>query len=129
MVSFTTDAENGGKGIETIRIAGLFEFFDVERQDLAAGAKLRYGLNRRLVAVINQSARWGRIKAEVFCAMRSRYAIALYEALGTAAEFGPVHRDIPDRSVPRAVSRKGRYLQDRHRLSTSASLSIPQCWR
>ena len=81
MVSFTADAQNGGKGVETIRIAGLFEFFDVERQDLAAGAKLRYGLNRRLVAVINQSARWGRIKAEVFCAMRSRYAIALYEAL------------------------------------------------
>jgi hypothetical protein len=81
MVSFTTEAKGGERGIETIRIAGLFEFFDVERQDLAAGAKLRYGLNRRLVAVINQSARWGRIKAEVFCAMRSRYAIALYEAL------------------------------------------------
>ena len=81
MVSFTTDAKDGERGIETIRVAGLFEFFDVERQDLAAGAKLRYGLNRRLVAVINQSARWGRIKAEVFCAMRSRYAIALYEAL------------------------------------------------
>jgi Initiator Replication protein len=81
MVSFTTDPKSGERGIETIRIAGLFEFFDVERQDMAAGAKLRYGLNRRLVAVINQSARWGRIKAEVFCAMRSRYAIALYEAL------------------------------------------------
>jgi len=81
MVSFTTEAKGGERGVETIRIAGLFEFFDVERHDLAAGAKLRYGLNRRLVAVINQSARWGRIKAEVFCAMRSRYAIALYEAL------------------------------------------------
>ena len=45
------------------------------------GTTLRYGLNSKLVSVIDRSARWGRIKAEVFCAMRSRYAIALYEAL------------------------------------------------
>src|SRR3954469_22660731 len=32
MVSFTTQAK-GERGVETIRIAGLFEFFDVERQD------------------------------------------------------------------------------------------------
>src|SRR5690349_18031984 len=35
MVSFTTEAKSGERGVETIRIAGLFEFFDVERQDLA----------------------------------------------------------------------------------------------
>jgi plasmid replication initiation protein len=62
-------------------IGGLFKFFNVAQQDLAAGATLRFALNDDLVAVIDRSARWGRIKAEVFCAMRSRYAIALYEAL------------------------------------------------
>ena len=66
MVSFTTQAKGSERGVETIRIAGLFEFFDVERQDLTAGAKLRYGLNRRLVAVINQSARWGASRRRCF---------------------------------------------------------------
>ena len=32
-------------------------------------------------AVLEQSSRWGRIKAEVFCAMKSKYAMALYEML------------------------------------------------
>jgi len=77
-----TEEEPAGKGRQQrVVIGGLFEFFDIARQDLSAGATLRYGLNRKLVAVIDRSARWGRIKAEVFCAMRSRYAIALYEAL------------------------------------------------
>jgi hypothetical protein len=32
-----------------------------------------------LVPVLAQSSRWGRIKAEIVCAMSSKYAIALYE--------------------------------------------------
>jgi hypothetical protein len=77
-----TEEGAGGKGRQQrVVIGGLFKFFNVAQQDLAAGATLRFALNDDLVAVIDRSARWGRIKAEVFCAMRSRYAIALYEAL------------------------------------------------
>jgi hypothetical protein len=69
------------RGQQRVIVGGLFEFFDVAKQDLSPGTTLRYALNRNLVAIIDRSARWGRIRAEVYCAMRSRYAIALYEAL------------------------------------------------
>jgi hypothetical protein len=76
-VSYTDEEAKQSRAV----IGGLFEFFDIAKSDLSSRSILRYGLNRRLVAVIDRSARWGRIRAEVFCAMRSRYAIALYEAL------------------------------------------------
>jgi hypothetical protein len=82
IVASVSYVEEDGKGSQQrIVIGGLFEFFDIARHNMSAGSMLRYGLNSKLVAVIDRSARWGRIKAEVFCAMRSRYAIALYEAL------------------------------------------------
>jgi len=80
-VSYVEEGKDGKGSQQRIVIGGLFEFFDIARNDMSAGSTLRYGLNSKLVAVIDRSARWGRIKAEVFCAMRSRYAIALYEAL------------------------------------------------
>jgi Initiator Replication protein len=66
---------------QRIMIAGLFKFFDVARKDLGARATLRYGIASELVSVLERSQRWGRIKAEVFCAMKSKYAVALYEML------------------------------------------------
>jgi Initiator Replication protein len=66
---------------QRIIIAGLFKFFDVARKDLSARSVLRYGIARELITVLERSQRWGRIKAEVFCAMKSKYAVALYEML------------------------------------------------
>lgn len=80
-VSYVEEGPEGKGSQQRVIIGGLFEFFDIAKQDMTPGTTLRYGLNSKLVAVIDRSARWGRIKAEVFCAMRSRYAIALYEAL------------------------------------------------
>jgi len=80
-VSYVEEGPDGKGSHQRVVIGGLFEFFDIAKQDTLPGTTLRYGLNSKLVAVIDRSARWGRIKAEVFCAMRSRYAIALYEAL------------------------------------------------
>lgn len=40
---------------------------------------MRYRIPISLVPVLVQSSRWGRIKAEIVCAMSSKYAIALYE--------------------------------------------------
>ena len=51
------------------------------RKDLSARSTLRYGIARELITVLEHSQRWGRIKAEVFCAMKSKYAVALYEML------------------------------------------------
>jgi hypothetical protein len=66
---------------QRIIIAGLFKFFDVARKDLSARSVLRYGIASELITVLEHSQRWGRIKAEVFCAMKSKYAVALYEML------------------------------------------------
>ena len=80
-VSYVDEGADGKGNQQRVMIGGLFEFFDIAKHDMTPGSTLRYGLNSKLVSVIDRSARWGRIKAEVFCAMRSRYAIALYEAL------------------------------------------------
>lgn len=58
---------------------GLFDFFDVPAKDMTKRPTLRFGLPRKILPAIQSSGRWGRIKAEIVCAMTSRYAIALYE--------------------------------------------------
>src|SRR3954451_21547735 len=45
------------RGQQRVIVGGLFEFFDVAKQDLGPGTTLRYALNRNLVAVIDRSAR------------------------------------------------------------------------
>jgi hypothetical protein len=73
--------ENGGNTEQRVMISGLFRFLDVSAKDLTARATLRYGVAEELRTVLERSQRWGRIKAEVFCATRSRCAMALYEML------------------------------------------------
>jgi hypothetical protein len=52
-----TEEGTGGKGRQQrVVIGGLFKFFNVAQQDLAAGATLRFALNDDLVAVIDRSA-------------------------------------------------------------------------
>jgi len=79
-VSYTVD-RNGREPEQRVLIAGLFRFFDVSKSDFIARATLRYGISRELITILEKSERWGRIKAEVFCAMKSKYAMALYEML------------------------------------------------
>ena len=59
----------------------LFEFFDLSDAESNLSGTLRFGLPRKLRPIIARSNRWGRIKAEVVCAMSSRYAMALYELI------------------------------------------------
>jgi len=70
-----------GMSEQRIMISGLFRFLDISRRDLATRATLRYGISHELQNVLERSQRWGRVKAEVYCAMRSKYAMALYEML------------------------------------------------
>ena len=64
-----------------VLVTHLFEFFDISASDTFSRPTLRFGLPRQLRPIIARSSRWGRIKAEVVCAMASRYAIALYEMI------------------------------------------------
>jgi hypothetical protein len=57
----------------------LFDAFITPADGGPGGGFVRFGVPDALRAVLAQSGRWGRIKAEVVCAMTSKYAIALYE--------------------------------------------------
>lgn len=66
-------------GEPRIVLTPLFEFFDLSADETKADATVRYGVPKKLSPVLVRSNRWGRIKAEVVCAMTSKYAMALYE--------------------------------------------------
>ncbi len=72
------DAETGEP---RILLTNLFEFFDLSADEEQPGATVRFGVPKKLRPVLEQSSRWGRIKAEIVCAMTSKYAIALYELI------------------------------------------------
>jgi Initiator Replication protein len=61
-----------------VLLTQLFESFDIPA-DEGVGGPVRFRVPSALVPVLAQSSRWGRIKAEIVCAMTSKYAIALYE--------------------------------------------------
>jgi plasmid replication initiation protein len=65
----------------------LFDFFDLSADEATERATVRFGLPKKLQPVIAESTRWGRIKAEVVCAMTSKYAIALYEMIQLRANM------------------------------------------
>lgn len=68
-------------GEARIVLTPLFEFFDLSADETKPGATVRYGVPKKLRPVLERSRRWGRIKAEIVCAMTSKYAIALYELI------------------------------------------------
>jgi len=87
-VAYVANADSGAEGPEKrIVITGLFDFFDVSAKELAQRATLRYGLPRKLAPMLENSGRWGRIKAEVVCSMTSKYAMALYELIQLRANM------------------------------------------
>jgi hypothetical protein len=55
----------------------LFDFFDLSTDEAGERATVRFGVPAKLQPILIASDRWGRIKAEVVCAMTSKYAIAL----------------------------------------------------
>ena len=69
---------DGKTGRERVLLTHLFESFDIPA-DEGIGGPVRFRVPSALVPVLAQSSRWGRIKAEIVCAMSSKYAIALYE--------------------------------------------------
>jgi hypothetical protein len=66
-------------GQPRVVLTHLFDFFDMPEREIHSHQILRFGLPRKILPVIKISGRWGRVKAEIVCAMTSKYAIALYE--------------------------------------------------
>jgi hypothetical protein len=56
---------------------------------------VRFGIPKLLQPLLAQSNRWGRIKAEVICAMTSKYAIALYELVQLRANMDRCTETLP----------------------------------
>jgi Initiator Replication protein len=65
----------------------LFDAFITPKDGGPGGGFVRFGIPDVLRAVLAQSGRWGRIKAEVICALSSKYAITLYELVQLRANM------------------------------------------
>jgi hypothetical protein len=73
-------------GEPRVILTPLFAFFDLSENETPPST-VRYALPRKLQPIIARSGRWGRIKAEIVCAMTSKYAIALYELIQLRANL------------------------------------------
>jgi nucleoside 2-deoxyribosyltransferase len=76
----------------------LFQSFITPQADAGTAQILRFGIPDELRAVLARSSRWGRIKAEIVCAMSSKYSIALYEMLALREHM---HRGVETFDVAR----------------------------
>ncbi|MBV8521138.1 MAG: replication initiation protein [Acetobacteraceae bacterium] len=76
----------GVTGRDRVLLTHLFESFDIP-SDEGIGGPVRFRVPISLVPVLARSCRWGRIKAEIVCAMSSKYAIALYELVQLRANL------------------------------------------
>lgn len=65
----------------------LLDFVDLSAEERGGRANCRFGIPKKLSPILLQSSRWGRIKAEIICAMTSKYAIALYELIQLRANM------------------------------------------
>jgi len=65
----------------------LFEFFQVPPGGKDRQGHVQFGIPRKLQPILARSNRWGRLKAEVVCAMTSKYAMALYELVQLRANL------------------------------------------
>jgi hypothetical protein len=78
-VQVNVSYRDGKTGRDMVLQTHLFDAFVTPSDSGPGGSFVRFGVPDALRAVLAQSGRWGRIKAEVVCAMTSKYAIALYE--------------------------------------------------
>jgi hypothetical protein len=65
----------------------LIDFVDLSADESNPRATVRFGVPKKLHPILAESNRWGRIKAEVVCAMTSKYAMALYEMVQLRANL------------------------------------------
>lgn len=78
-VQVNVSYRDGKTGRDMVLQTHLFDAFVTPHDNGPMAGFVRFGVPDALRAVLAQSGRWGRIKAQVVCAMTSKYAIALYE--------------------------------------------------
>jgi Initiator Replication protein len=79
---------DGQTAREMVLQTHLFDAFVTPKDGSGPGGGfVRFGVPDALRAVLAQSGRWGRIKAEIVCALSSKYAIALYELVQLRANM------------------------------------------
>jgi hypothetical protein len=106
------------QGEPRLILTPLFAFFDLSENEKPP-ATVRYALPKKLQPIIARSGRWGRIKAEVVCAMTSKYAIALYELVQLRAnlqkcvETFPIDRFRELMGVPPGKLLRGNHFVER----------------
>jgi hypothetical protein len=106
-------------GEPRVLLTHLFDFFDYPDVGSTLTPVVRYGLPRKLQPIIARSECWGRIRAEVVCAMTSKYAIALYGLIRLRANRRNIAETIPiDRfrelmGVPPGKLLRGSHLMER----------------
>ena len=86
-VSYLDERDDASDPEPRIAVMGIFRFLDISAKEFAKRATLRYGISPELAPIIENSRRWGRIKAEVVCAMTSKYAMSLYEMVQLRANM------------------------------------------
>ena len=72
-------------GREEVLLTHLFDFFKLPKK--RADGLIRFSIPRVLAPVLSRSTHWGRIKAEIVCALTSKYAIQLYELIQLRANL------------------------------------------
>jgi hypothetical protein len=68
---------NDENGEPRVILTELFDFFDIPTKAITKRPTIRFGIARKIRPILETSGRWGRIKAEIVCAMTSKYAIAV----------------------------------------------------
>lgn len=76
---------------------------------------MRYGVPDKPRLILVKSGRWGGIKAEVICAISSKYAMTLYEMVQLRGNMDRALKTISNRAVPRAAGRVAGFLRARQR--------------
>ena len=95
LMSVVVDIASGTVDRPMILKTHLFDFVELDINEDDPAAVVRFGVPQKLRAVLAQSGRWGRIKAEVVCCMSSKYAIALYELIQLRARMDRCVETIP----------------------------------
>jgi hypothetical protein len=74
-------------GEPRVTLTELFDFLDIPKKKTNKRQILRFGFARKVVPILEQSGKWGRIRLEIVCAMTSKYAIALHELVQLRANM------------------------------------------
>jgi len=128
LMTVVVDISAGDEARPKILKTHLFDFVELDVNEDDPAAVVRFGVPKKLRTVLAKSGRWGRIKAEIVCAMTSKYAITLYELVQLRArmercvETFPIARFRELMGVPAGKLTRGHDLE--RRVLEAAALEV-----